>query len=133
MLLTDENGSIRSNFEQMRQQYAFLGNKNVEAIDLACTPEYKESEAMVFWDKENGDIYVIANALKALGPDEQYQLWAMDNGVPKSAGLLPNEFMDGTAYKLGNISSSQAFAITIEKKGGAISPTLDKMVVFGKI
>lgn len=133
MLLTDENGSIRTNYELMRQQYAFLENKNIRAGNLAGTPSYPEQEALVFWDKVKGDVYLIANELKPLAPDEQYQLWALDNGVPKDAGLLPGDFSDGTAYKLGNISSSQAFAITIEKKGGALSPTLDKMVVFGKI
>lgn len=133
MLLTDENGSIRTNYELMRQQYAFLENKNIRAGNLAGTPAYPEQEALVFWDKVKGDVFLIANELKPLAPNEQYQLWALDNGVPKDAGLLPGDFTDGTAYKLGNISSSQAFAITIEKKGGALSPTLDKMVVFGKI
>lgn len=133
MLLTDENGSIRTNYDLMRQQFAFLENKNIKTGNLAGTPAYPELEALVFWDKVKGDVYLIANELKPLAADEQYQLWALDNGVPKDAGLLPGDFVDGTAYKLGNISSSQAFAITIEKKGGALSPTLEKMVVFGKI
>ncbi|MHB1278351.1 MAG: anti-sigma factor [Bacteroidia bacterium] len=133
MLLTDENGNIRTSYELMRQQFAFLERKNIKAGNLAGTPAYPDLEALVFWDKVKGDVYLIANELKPLAADEQYQLWALDNGVPKDAGLLPGDFSDGTAYKLGNISSSQAFAITIEKKGGAPSPTLEKMVVFGKI
>lgn len=133
MLLSDENGSIRTTNERLQQQYAFLENKNVQAANLIGTTAYPDLEAMVFWDKVKGDVYLIANELKPLGADEQYQLWALDNGIPKDAGLLPGDFVDGSAYKLGNISSSQAFAITIEKKGGATAPTLEKMVVFGKI
>lgn len=132
-LLSDENGNIRTSYDLMRQQYAFLENKNLVAGNLLGTAAFPELEALVFWDKLKGDVYLIANELQPLTEGEQYQLWALDNGQPKDAGLLPLEFEDGTAYKLGNISSSQAFAITIEKKGGAAAPTLEKMVVFGKI
>lgn len=133
MLLSDENGIIKTNYDVMQQQYAFLGNKNLKAASLVGTEAYPELEALIFWDDTRGDLYLVVNELPALGEDEQYQLWALDNGVPKDAGLVPSDFKDGGAYKLSNISSSQAFAITIEKKGGAKSPTLEKMVVFGTI
>jgi len=133
MLLSDENGIIQTNYEVMQQQYAFLGDKNLKAASLFGTKAYPELEALIFWDASRGDVYLVANELPALGEDEQYQLWALDNGIPKDAGMVPSDFKDGGAYKLKNISSSQAFAITIEKKGGAQSPTLEKMVVFGNI
>ena len=117
----------------MQQQYAFLSDKNLKAASLVGTEAYPELEALIFWDDARGDFYLVTNELPALGEDEQYQLWALDNGVPKDAGLVPSDFKDGGAYKLSNISSAQAFAITIEKKGGAKSPTLEKMVVFGTI
>jgi len=133
MLLSDENGIIKTNYEVMQQQYAFLSDKNLKAASLVGTEAYPELEALIFWDDARGDLYLVTNELPALGEDEQYQLWALDNGVPKDAGLVPSDFKDGGAYKLSNISSAQAFAITIEKKGGAKSPTLEKMVVFGTI
>lgn len=133
MLLSDENGIIKTNYELMQQQYAFLGDNNLKAASLVGTKAYPKLEALIFWDDARGDVYLVANELPPLGEGEQYQLWALDNGVPKDAGLIPNDFKDGGAYKLRNISSCQSFAITIEKKGGAQSPTLEKMVVFGNI
>jgi len=133
MLLSDENGIIKTNYEVMQQQYAFLSDKNLKAASLVGTEAYPELEALIFWDDARGDLYLVTNELPALGEDEQYQLWALDNGVPKDAGLVPSDFKDGGAYKLSNIRSAQAFDITIEKKGGAKSPTLEKMVVFGTI
>ncbi|MDX5321417.1 MAG: anti-sigma factor [Bacteroidota bacterium] len=133
MLLSDENGIIKSKYEVMQNEYAFLGNKNLKAATLVGTEAYPELEALIFWDNDRGDVYLVANELPALEEGEQYQLWALDNGQPKDAGVVPVEFKDGGAYKLKNISSSQAFAITIEKKGGSESPTLEKMVVFGNL
>ncbi|MBI1223431.1 MAG: hypothetical protein GC180_12575 [Bacteroidetes bacterium] len=133
MLLSDENGIIKSSYEIMQQEYAFLSDKNLKAANLLGTEAYPDLEAMVFWDKQKGDVYLVTNELPALGEDEQYQLWALDNGQPKDAGMIPMDFQDGGAYKLKNVASSQAFAITIEKKGGSPSPTLEKMVVFGSL
>lgn len=133
MFLTDENGIIQSKYDVMKEQYAFLGEKNLKTVALKGTEAYPDLEAMVFWDNTDGDVYVVPNGLASLGEDEQYQLWALDNGVPKDAGMVPVDFADGGAYHLKNISSSQAFAITIEKKGGSPTPNLEKLVVIGNL
>lgn len=133
MLLSDENGILKTQIELSKEQYAFLENKNLRAVTLAGTTGFPDREALVFWDRQKGDVYVVSNALPPLEENQQYQLWALDNGVPVDAGILPEDLKDGGAYKLKNISSSQAFAITIEKTGGSPTPTLDKMVVFGNL
>ncbi len=133
MLLSDENGIIKSRYEVLQEQYAFLADRNMKALNLAGTENYPEPEAVLFWNKEKGDVILVTSSLPELKQNEQYQLWAIDGGVPKNAGLVPEDFVNGGAYKLKNIGSSEAFAITIERKGGSAVPTLDKMVVFGKL
>jgi anti-sigma-K factor RskA len=93
----------------------------------------KESNLMstVFWDKATKDVYIMANILPAPAPDKQYQLWALVDGKPVDAGMLdPN--CQG-ACKMKNIPRAQAFAITLEKRGGNPTPTMDQMFVMGSI
>ncbi|HEX8546709.1 MAG TPA: anti-sigma factor, partial [Cytophagaceae bacterium] len=71
-------------------------------------------------------------SLPAAPSDQQYQLWALDNGVPIDAGVF--EVTDSLQLqKLKTINSAQAFAVTLEKRGGSVSPTLSSMVVMGAI
>ncbi len=86
--------------------------------------------ATVFWDSKSKDVYLLANKLSQPNADQQYQLWAIVDGKPVDAGLL--EDCNGLC-KLKNIPVAQAFAITLEKKGGSATPTLTQMYVLGKV
>ena len=61
----------------------------------------------------------------------QYQLWALVDGKPVSAGMYSAE--KDTKEILANIPKAQAFAITLEKQGGSTSPTMENMFVMGNI
>jgi anti-sigma-K factor RskA len=52
------------------------------------------------------------------------------DGKPVDAGLL--EDCNGVC-KLKNIPKAQAFAITLEDKGGSASPHLDQLYVIGNV
>ncbi len=132
-LLSDENGTLQTEYKMLKEQYSFFERDNLVSATLKGTPNNEDKEALVFWDKAKGDVFLVANNLPPLGKDEQYQLWAIDNEKPVGAGLIPQNHEEGAAFKMSNISSSQAFAITIEKAGGAESPTLEKMVVVAAI
>jgi anti-sigma-K factor RskA len=63
--------------------------------------------------------------------DKQYQLWALKNGKPIDAGVFE---MDTEMHMMPvTIADADAFAITLEKKGGSPAPTLSQLYVMGKI
>ena len=64
--------------------------------------------------------------------EKQYQLWAIVDGHPVDAGVF-NVDIDLTFIKLKTISKAESFVITLEKKGGSTTPTLNEMYVFGKV
>ena len=72
------------------------------------------------------------NELPKPRADKQYQLWAIVDGKPVDAGVFD---VDGGAafVKLKNIPNAQAFAITLENKGGSASPHMDALYVMGKV
>lgn len=133
MLLSDENGTLQTKYRILKDQFSFFERDNIQTASLKGTETYPSTEALVFWDKSKGDVFLVANNLPKLGTNEQYQLWAIDNGKPVGAGLIPLNHEAGAAYQMSNVSSSQAFAITIEKEGGAEAPTLEKMVVIATL
>jgi anti-sigma-K factor RskA len=85
----------------------------------------------LFWEKSTKDVYILTNKLPPPSPGKQYQLWALVDGKPVDAGMLDLNCQG--ACKMKNIQKAQAFAITLEKKGGNPTPTMEQMFVMGKV
>jgi anti-sigma-K factor RskA len=63
--------------------------------------------------------------------DKQYQLWALKDGKPYDAGVFD---MTGDMHMMPvKIGEADAFAVTLEKKGGSPTPTLTQLYMMGKI
>jgi anti-sigma-K factor RskA len=65
-----------------------------------------------------------------LSAEQQYQLWALVDGVSIDAGVF--DASRGTFQIMKAIAEADAFAVTIEQTGGAESPTLSTMQVYGE-
>ena len=65
--------------------------------------------------------------------DHQYQLWALVGGKPIDLGVFDKSPKDTTDMKeMKSIASAEAFAVTLEPRGGSINPTMNEMMVLGK-
>lgn len=96
------------------------------------TSPNKSSLATVYWNQRTRDVYLLVNNMPVPASDKQYQLWALVDGKPVDAGVF--DASDPTAFiRLKNIPNAQGFAITLEKKGGAVSPTMEQMYVLGNV
>lgn len=90
------------------------------------------SLATVYWDKRTNEVYLLVNRMPDPTTDKQYQLWALVDGKPVDAGVF--DVKTSTALvKMKNISRAQGFAITLEKKGGSETPTMQQMYVLGNV
>jgi anti-sigma-K factor RskA len=90
-----------------------------------------KSSANVYWDSASSNVYLVVKNMPKLPNDKQYQLWALIDNKPKDLGVF-----DATDSKvilqMKNTQKAQAFAITIEQKGGSPSPDLQKLQSMGK-
>jgi len=95
-------------------------------------PMQEDALVDVFWDKDSKEVLISVNQLASLDPNNDYQLWAIGEEGPIGIGLVdPGNKLD---LQMMDIASGvQAFAITIEPKGGSKSPTLEKLVVLGEV
>lgn len=142
-------------YTKVNQAYADLNNLNTElakqnkhqetqltaynkSAEIFSSPDYikvpmagKENyTATVFWNKKTASVYLVANKLPVAPKGKQYQLWALVDGKPVDAGVL-QDCDNICAAK--NISTAQAFAITLENEGGSPTPNLEQLYVLGKI
>lgn len=90
----------------------------------ALKGEGKQAYAIVYWDTVSAskDVYLMVNNLPQPASDKQYQLWALLNGQPIDLGMIEAE-QKRLLYRMKNVQNAQAFAITLEPKGGSEKPT----------
>ncbi|REC49345.1 MULTISPECIES: anti-sigma factor domain-containing protein [Chryseobacterium] len=117
--------------QRINQKMEMISNPDMKMVKLKGVEKHNDSKAMVFWDTKTKDVYLDAESLPKAPEGMQYQLWAIADGKPVDAGMYTEE--KDSKIALANIPNAQAFAITLEKKGGSPVPTMENMYVMGEI
>lgn len=117
--------------EKADQKWKMIANPNMQAVALNGVEKHPDVKAVVFWDKKSNQVYLHAGNLPTAPEGMQYQLWAIADGKPISAGLYSPEKDSETP--LAVITNAQNFAITLEKAGGSEQPTMENMYVIGGV
>lgn len=129
--LNTEKQSQNLALQKMEQKWNILSSPDMKMVMLQGVEKHPDSKAMVFWDKKTKEVYLNAESLPKAPEGMQYQLWAIADGKPVSAGMYSEE--KDSKIALSQIPNAQAFAITLEKKGGSEAPTMENMYVMGAI
>lgn len=113
-----------------------LEDPNWSVVQLAGTKTSPNAKMSVYWNRVNQDVVVDKSRLElpANNQEQQYQLWAIVAGKPVDLGVFDVK-ADSTdmLLKMKEISKAEAFAVTLEKRGGSVSPTMENMVVFAGV
>jgi anti-sigma-K factor RskA len=136
--ISNENKTIRQQYEQIRQDMErkttdlkMVINRTNKVVDLKGMEISPGSFATVYWNPDTKQVMLNVNKLPVPPSDKQYQLWALKDGKPIDAGVFE---MDSDMHMMPvTITDADAFAITLEKKGGSPTPTLTQLYVMGKI
>jgi anti-sigma-K factor RskA len=111
-------------------------NPNVKMASMKGLDVSPQSFATVYWDTTSKDVYLLVNNLPKPASDKQYQLWALLDGKPIDMGIIDMDEIitrkRPLLYQMKNAQGAQAFAITLEKKGGSPTPQ-GSMYVMGKL
>lgn len=132
-----EQQQFAQNLQQVNQRLSskqvaltIISNPTTRRVDLKGVKISPESAVTVFWHRETQKVFVAVKNLPTPPTDKQYQLWALVDGKPVDAGVI-TDLSDLQAMK--EMPEAQAFAITLEPKGGSINPTLEQMYVIGNV
>lgn len=120
------------NFKESELQV--LRDTSFKFLKLQGTPHAPEAGMTVAWSPASKKVWIDLRSLKMPVNDSthQYQLWALVSGKPVDLGVFDKD-QDSTEMKeMKSIASADAFAVTLEPKGGSVSPTMDQMMVLGK-
>ena len=137
-----QNQEIASQYEstsqraqQLENDLSIVESPDFQQIALAGTDLSPESSAKVYWNRTSSQVYLNAGNLPAPPNDKQYQLWAIVDGQPVSAGVfdLTADGRSPLQAMSSSIQNAGAFAITLEPRGGSESPTLEAMYVQGAV
>lgn len=132
---SDKDSAMNILGDMEKDMQVLTSNPHVKMAGMKGTSEAPAAYATVYWDSLNKDVYLMVNNLPAPPSHMQYQLWALINGQPVDAGMIPNDVFIGRKKLLLTMKSAtgaQAFAITLEKKGGNPTPQ-GKMYTLGNL
>ena len=116
---------------------AMSDSKEWATIKMAGQAFSPKSKMNVYWNKKDKSVLInyVAMDLPKADQQHEYQLWALVNGKPISLGVFGKT--DSTANEalknMQAIQEAQAFAVTLEPKGGSVNPTMDKLTVMGGV
>ena len=132
--------SNRVNFmdEQLSETKRTLGvlrNPEFKMVKLAGTKQAPEASMMVAFNPAQKEVMIDMSAMEmpANDTEHQYQLWALVDGKPVDLGVFDMKADDEGMKKMKAIENAQAFAVTLEPRGGSQSPTMEQMMVMGTI
>ena len=122
----NEAGEIAQKNEEI---LAFVQNPNTEVIPL---DPLNNNTAMVnaFWNPLSEQALINVSGLPALSGNEVYQLWADIEGEMVSMGVLAAAV---ALQEIPFMENAESLNITIEPEGGSDHPTVERLVVSGKV
>lgn len=124
----------KANYElnALAQNFETIRDTAVVKVNLKGVATSPGVLATVYWNKNTSEVMIDPGNLPKAPEGMQYQLWALDGGIPVDAGVFEINVGIGI-QKVKTIQAAQAYAVTLEKLGGSESPTLSAMWVFGEV
>lgn len=133
-VLAEEVQSNQVKFDQLDTSMEQLLAGDFQRVPMRGEglPMQEDALVDVYWDQNSKEVLLSVNQLADLDENNDYQLWAIGEEGPIGIGLVnPGERL--SLQQMALAQGAQAFAITIEPKGGSESPTLEKLVVLGEV
>nr|WP_250318061.1 anti-sigma factor [Pedobacter sp. B4-66] len=146
----DQIAELNLNNEKFTSTVNFMKQSNADLqkiIDMANDPDWKtvklagtamdpKAKMTVYWHAKGKHVMVDNSKMDLPVNDQQhqYQLWAIVNGKPVDLGVFDVK-ADSThiLVNMKETGSAAAFAVTLEKRGGSVNPTMNQMVVIGNV
>ena len=131
---TVENSKLVENQKvivQLKHKLKILRSPDTKVIDLKGLDIDPNAKVLVYWNAKEKATLLSIQILKKPDSGKQYQLWAIVDKKPVSAGVFTYDMT--AVQEMKAFENAEAFAVTQEPEGGSLTPTLDKMHVLGTV
>jgi hypothetical protein len=136
VVLNSQNQQFAKQVNFVNDELSVFRDPSYKLLRLKGTPKVPTAGMTVAWNpvKKKVMIDMVDMKLPANDENHQYQLWALVNGKPVDLGVFDKPEADSTDMKpMGSIALADAFAVTLEPKGGSASPTMSEMMVIAQL
>lgn len=126
--LQDEVHTLRERQAHSNELLSVLQQPGMKIIELKGNEKAPDSQLFVYWNTHTQQVTVEVGTMPDLPGDQQYQLWSLVDGKPVNAGVFDAGKATGELQRLQSIGRADAFAVTVEKRGGSPTPNLSALV-----
>lgn len=127
---------IQDENKDLQEIAAISSDPTWTPVKLAGTKISPKANMLVYWHRK-GQHVMVDNTKMALPENDakhQYQLWALVNGKPVDLGVFDAQVQPRKLLlAMKEVGNVQAFAVTLEKRGGSPTPTMEKLVAMGGV
>lgn len=121
---------LKNELQQKEEMLAILESREVDLVLMSGMEVNPDGYGKVIWDSEKQQALLQVSNLPAVPQDKDYQLWLIKNNKPVSAGVFAVNDEGDNFFKIEKMAqadeqAANAFAITMEPKGGMPQPTGD--------
>jgi len=131
----DQLAALEEANSEMKTDMGVIQSKYSEPMVLHGLEKAPDAAAKIFWMKNTtGEVYIDPSNLPDAPAGKQYQFWAIVDGKPVDGGLIVTS-KKGDKFRIQKMKAfgkAEAFAVTLEPRGGMPQPTGD-MYVMGKM
>ena len=126
--------ALKADKAQADQVVTLLSQPALKRVELKGNEQAPKGDLFVFWSADTQQVAVNVKSLPALPTDKQYQLWALVDGKPVDAGVFDAGSRGSTTQALNrSIARADAFAVTVEKRGGSPAPTMSTLLAVSPV
>lgn len=118
-------------FEKTFNDLMILRDENATVITLSATDSSKRYVARVYWNHYTRETYIDPLSLPMPDSTKDYQLWAQVAGQPVDAGVFSADIERGI-QRSKSVTNADAWAVTLEPKGGSPTPTAERVFLKSK-
>lgn len=128
--LMDQELEDSKKFLEIYQQPA-----QYKLVSLQGSPKAPSARMTVAFSPEKEEVMIDLSSLNMPSNDSehQYQLWALVDGKPVDLGVFDSTDDHSGMKRMKPVKGAQAFAVTLEPKGGSVNPTMEQMIAIGNI
>ncbi|WP_462227394.1 anti-sigma factor [Mucilaginibacter sp.] len=132
LALSTKNQQFAKTVNLKDEQLSVFRDTAFKMVRLKGTPKAPDAAMAIAWNPVNKKVMIDMAAMNMPKNDDQhqYQLWAIVGGKPVDLGVFDKTAADTTDMKeMKSVALAQAFAVTLEPRGGSVNPTMDQMMV----
>lgn len=135
LVLNAQNTKFSKTISHMANELDVFRDPTFKLLKLTGTNKMPTARITVAWSpvKKKVMIDMVNMTLPENDVNHQYQLWALVNGKPIDLGVFDKAEADSIDMKpMRPVDLADAFAVTLEPRGGSINPTMSEMMVIGQ-